>query len=402
LVAGASVSRLTVHPQEVPHMLRRTTLGFFTLAIAGSLAMYACGGSSSDNGTSGTTHTDPTKEGAQPPAQPAGNPPATGSGSTVVALDELFLGDTDPATGQVDSNAWRKIGYNIDGLVSTKNGTNHCKPVEGATPSSVKTDGDNGIDNSFGENLVPIIGSLVSDLSTTVSQSLQDGTFTVMLKMDNIGDPSTDQTGIAAALYGGANFDSMVDCTANPTDPNCSAPKFDGTDTWPVVPELLNNGDITNPKVQFPSSYVTGGTWVSGSQGEIDLSVSIQGFDLSLKIAHAVITMDLSGTGASTKATNGIISGVIPTEQLVTELKKVAGGFDQSLCSGATLDSITQEIAQASDIMQDGSNGNPSVTCDGISVGIGFTAKAVNLGAVAPAASAPSDPCADAGTGDGG
>ena len=50
---------------------------------------------------------------------------------TVVALNKLFLGDTD-AAGNADATAWRTIGYNLDGLISTKNGTNHCKAQKAA------------------------------------------------------------------------------------------------------------------------------------------------------------------------------------------------------------------------------------------------------------------------------
>jgi len=382
-------------------MLRHRHLALIAVGIIGSLSAFACGGDDGGGGggTGGTGGGGPTTDkedpGLRPPATPADNP-AAGATPTVVAMRKLLLGDTD-ANGNPDPNAWRDIGYNIDGLISTKNGTNHCKPEEGAPKSSVQTDGTNGIDNSFGSNLMPIIGSLASNASQQISQSLEDGTFTIMLQLDKLEDSGSkpDQTGISAALYGGANFEAMVDCTANPTETNCSPPKWDGSDMWPVVPELLTNtSDINSSKVKFPTSYVAGGTWVSGSQGDLDLSVSIQGFSLALKITKAVLTMDITGMGSSAKATKGVIAGVIPTENLINELKKVAGGFDASLCEGATFDSIAQQIRAASDIMSDGTNGDPSKTCNGISVGLGFEAEAMQLGGVAPPADAPPDPCA--------
>ncbi|MFO0569842.1 MAG: hypothetical protein U0263_29600 [Polyangiaceae bacterium] len=380
-------------------MLRTRYLALFAVAVIGSLSAFACGGDDSGGGGGGsggsgggTGKPDQQAEGARPPAKGSGGP-AAGSGDTVVALNKLFLGDTD-YSGNPDPNAWRTIGYNLDGLISTKNGTNHCKYQEGATKSSVQTDGENGIDNSFGSNLVKIIASLSANPSNTISQSLSDGDFTIMLKMAKLEDKA-DQTGIVTGLYGGAKFSALIpDCKATPTDPNCVAPKFDGSDKWPVLPELLNNGNIDSPKVSFPDSYVAGGTWVSGSEGDLDLTVSIQGFSLALKITKAVISTDLSGAGATAKATKGVIAGIIPTEQLIGELKKVAGGFDQTLCEGQTFESIAQQIRAASDIMADGSNGDPTKTCDGISVGLGFEALAVQLGGVAPAASAPEDPCA--------
>lgn len=381
-------------------MLRLRHFALLTVGLVGSLSAFACGGDDSGGGSSGTGGTtgkpDPEEAGRLPPAKGSGGP-AAGSGDTVVAMNKLFLGDTDFA-GNPDPNAWREIGYNLDGIISTKTGTNHCKYQDGATKSSVQTDGVEGIDNSFGSNLVKIITSLAANPSGTISESLTSGDFTIMLKMDKLEDKA-DQTGIKTGLYGGAKFDALVaDCKATPTDANCSPPKFDGSDKWPVLPELLNGGDINNPKVSFPDSYVAGGTWVSGSQGDLNLTVSIQGFNLALKITKAVITTDLTGVGPTAKATKGVIAGIIPTEDLISELKKVAGGFDKTLCEGQTFESIAQQIRAASDIMSDGTNGDPAKTCDGISVGLGFEGLAVQLGGVAPAASAPTDPCA----GDGG
>jgi len=376
-------------------MLRHRHLGLIALALIGSLSAFSCGGSDSGGGSGGSSGGSKDKEdpGARPPVAPADSP-AAGSAPTVIAMRKLLLGDTD-ASGNPDPNAWRDIGYNLDGLISTKNGTNHCKPQEGATKSSVQTDGTNGIDNSFGSNLMPIIGSLASNASQQISDSLEAGDFTIMLKLDNLEDGKTDQTGITSALYGGAKFAAMVDCTATPTDPNCSPPLWDGSDKWPVLPELLNSPtDIESSKVKFPTSYLAGGTWVSGSEGDLNLSISIQGFSLALKITKAVLTMKVTGAGATAKATDGIIAGVIPTEQLINELKKVAGGFDPTLCEGATFESIAQQIRAASDIMSDGTNGDPTKTCDGISVGLGFEGQAVELGGIAPKADAPADPCA--------
>jgi hypothetical protein len=383
-------------------MLRLRHLAFLALGVPGALGAYACGGDSGgDSGGSGGSgggatggaggtveggKPDEQAPGAQPPAKPSDNP-AAGSGDTVVALNKLLLGDTDE-NGNADPNYWRKLGFNLDGLISTKNGTNHCKGQEGSTKSSIQTDGENGIDNSFGSNLMPIIGSLTSNASQSISDSLMNGDFTIMLKLDKLEDPASkpDQTAIAAALYGGAKL----------TTP----PKWDGTDSWPVLPELLSNPtDINSSKVKFPDSYVAGGTWVSGSEGDLNLTVSIQGFTLALKITKARLAMNLTGVGSTVKATKGVIAGVIPTEQLISELKKVAGGFDPNLCEGATFESIAGQIRAASDIMQDGTNGDPTKTCDGISVGLGFEGMAVQLGGIAPAANPPKDPCAgDAGT----
>ena len=57
-----------------------------------------------------------------------------------------------------------------------------------------------------------------------------------------------------------------------------------------------------------------------------------------------------------------------------------------------TLQSILNQLRQASDIMSDGSQ-DPAKQCDAISIGLGFTMKSAQLGPVAPPTPPPADPC---------
>lgn len=90
-------------------------------------------------------------------------------------------------------------------------------------------------------------------------------------------------------------------------------------------------------------------------------------------------------------ATAGVLSGILSARDAVAWATTAAGWSGTSLCSGSALASITQ-VEQTSDIMADGSNG-PGQTCDAISVGFGFDATAVQLGAVAPSPTYPPTPC---------
>ncbi len=380
----------------------RPHLTLFALTLGSTLvAAAACGsddgeggssgGSGGSAGTSGAGGTgggdaaadapagtpDPEMPGAQPPDDPM-NPPAAGTTPTTVAVRKLFLGDTD-REGNPSATAWKDYGFNLDGILSSKTGSNHCSPVKGANPANVKTDGTDGIDNSFGANLIPIITSVAADASTSINTSLENGEFSILVHMLNLGSGAT-QAGIDSRLYAGA--------------PTMMPPAWDGTDVWPVTFEFLDGGDITKPRVTFPTAYLVSGTWVSGSKGDLPLTVALQGFELKLLIRNAIIAMDLTGTEATASATNGVIAGVLKTDELIQSLREVAGTLDVSLCEGSTFESIAQQIRAASDIMQDGSNGDPADTCDGISVGLGFSADAVVLGDVAAPVPPGVDPCA--------
>jgi hypothetical protein len=351
------------------------------LAVAGctaaALLSFAFAGCGSE------TVQPPADQTGRVPPEPGPAKPADGPGQ-VYAVSKLFLGETNRDGTQNKANGWKQYGYNLDGRISTTASTDVCKPNAGAAPSVPYPDGDQGIDNSFGKNILPTILGLEPAPSTSITDSINEGSFTVMLSLEGLG-PDPDYNPMTTQLYGGADLGAP--------------PAWDGNDMWPVIPELLAGDmtDITRSQVVFPESYLVGNTWVSGSKGTVTLNLAIQGYSLSLTIAAALISMDLNESHA--EATNGTIAGVLETEVLITELQKVVGGFQPSLCEGPTIEGILNQIRQASDIMKDGTQ-NPNATCDGISIGIGFEALPVQLGAIAPPAPPSPDPCA--GTGGGG
>lgn len=317
------------------------------------------------------------KNGAEPPAPPSDGPP---SGDDVIhAVSKLFVGESD-RSGNVDSNAWKEIGFDIDGWSSTAKQGYHCTPAAGAKANDIRVDGKNGIDNSFGKNIVNgILASLTANPSEQVSSSISEGSFSLVLKIEKLGD-AANGTGIKTQLFAVAGTKD---------GDKYKAPGDDWSSyQWHPFPEVLN-GDGTS-KVSFPDSYINNNIWVSGSKNTVSLQLSISGFDLKLDINKAQLAVDLSDRK---NGTNGTIGGVLATEQLVDGLKKIAGSFDTKFCSDVTaLDGILDSVRQASDILQDGTQ-DPSKECNGISIGLAFDTKVSGLGEAAPASES-KDPCA--------
>jgi hypothetical protein len=290
------------------------------------------------------------------------------------ALRKLFLGD---------NATWKKYGYDLDGKKTTKDSTDVCKPAAGA-PKTNQEDGDNGVDNSFGRNIMPIVSNLRSSAQSEVNTALEDGKFTIMVvtKGWTPSDPKFTGTGVSAKLYAGGVFSET------------SKPTWTIADDWPVVPSLLSDPtNVESSKIVLSEAYGSGGTFVSGSPTKVSLSLSFGGIDLGLDIEQAIITMDINGTSA----TNGRIAGVINASKLIDGLRDLGGKFSTSLCKGSTFDSIADQIRQAADMLSDGSN-TSGKDCDAISVGLAF--EATEIGApkrvAAPAPLAP-DPCAEDG-----
>jgi hypothetical protein len=66
-----------------------------------------------------------------------------------LSLTGVNLGDAEPS-------GWRNIGYNLDGKCTTRTSTDVCTLAAGASLDT-QDDGANGIDNSYGENLCPLM-----------------------------------------------------------------------------------------------------------------------------------------------------------------------------------------------------------------------------------------------------
>lgn len=351
----------------------RSQLLLATFCAVG-MSMAACGDDTTSEGGGGSGG-GPSGSGVTPPDRPTEAPVGDGSGK-IFGTEKIYIG-TKTRQGQESPDAWKEYGYDLDGQVTGQDFTQHCKPNGSAAPNNVFPDGNDGIDNAFGRVLLPIIKTAamtsVPDLEAELNSAIAEGSFNIMTNMTDLGD-AADYSKINTLLLAGKNGVG---------------------DTWQAAPEFLTNpADATSAKVKFPNSYLVGNTWVSGDKGTVDLSIAIAGFALALKIQSAVITMDLDAAHGS--ATNGVIAGVLNTEDLIEQLRAVLGAVDASFCEGTAVEGILNQIRQASDIMADGSQ-NPDQTCDGISIGIGFDSTVVTLDGVGEPAEPAPEPCSGEG-----
>jgi hypothetical protein len=339
------------------------------LGCAGIMASQGCG--SSDSGTSSGGGT--AAAGRTPPAVPEGATPTTATDSRTFALNQLFLGETG-RNGAALKDAWKDYGYNIDGKTTTKESKDVCQR-QGGADSAKQEDGKEGIDNAFGRTVLGFILGLVPTPSKTLNDSIQSGGFTILLDVKGLTDsPEQTNTGLSGRLLVGGEF----------SDDKTKKPTFTPADDWPYR---------ANPIVPIEGAYINNGVFVNGSSGaKVELSLFIQGVALSLVINRAAITFKHS---APDEITDGTISGVINTEDLVSGIEKVAGRISTQLCGGSTLDTIKQTIRQASDIRDDGTNAE-GVPCNAISIGLGFTGKRIGEPkTVAKESAAPPDPCTE-------
>lgn len=352
-------------------MKLRTTLSI--LAVAASAASAALS-------TQGCGDT----EGASTPSAVAKTvPPESGSVTTsaeerTFAVDSIALGEAD--IGKAPSpDAWKTLGFDLDGQitnVASKDAPDLAKVCKRAdrAQATIHQDGERGIDNSFGKQIIKLILPFNATPSASITESIRAGTFTILLKVVGLNDdPLQTNTGLSSTLLVGSRFSD---------DPNVR-PTFTQADDWPFNRE---------PQIAIGGAYINQGVYVNGRRdATVKLLLSIGGEDLSLQINRAIISFKHDPAAGTLES--GTIAGVIDTEELVNGLTSVAGRFNTDLCTGANIENVKTEIRKDSDMIADGTQ-DPGRTCNGISIGIGFTAKRVGQPTKAVEPAAPTaDPC---------
>jgi hypothetical protein len=311
------------------------------------------------------------------------------------AIHQLFLGDTD-RMGNPSYTAWESFGYDLDGKDTTAASTDVCT-LEAGSSRQVQVDGNGGSDNSWGSQIMPIVDTLDSTATQTLNQSLQTGAWTQMIYVTGFDDSAgntTSASGLAGIVLAGAAYPG-------------GTPPWNVSTVWPVAPELMTGcslttgcpggtNPITDAQIKL-MAYQSGGTFVSGPPEPITLPIALFGQPLVLNVASAVITFQPQEPGS---VTDGVIAGVIATNDLIAALHQAAGNISTSLCSGSAFDSIAMQIQQTSDIVLNGPvvSNNAGTECNAISIGLGFSATEIAAPSVIAGPSpAPPDPCGDGG-----
>jgi hypothetical protein len=355
------------------------------------------GAASEDSGrTDGGAPADDSGSSGAPPLPPDSGTNAPSTTAHNFAIQSVHLGDETTATGLP---GWESIGYNLDGLDTQALDTNVCTPITG-TPSEVQVDGPNGLDNSFGENIIPLLQAIDGQPSASIDSSIASGIFTVMFDIVGLDTTSTQTSlGLNGQVFGGAVF--------NQTPNSASAtPTFTTADDWPILASSLAGAQAMTPpgtplvppvvsNVVFSGAYIVNGQFVNGGRVTVALPITVLGATFLLTVNDAIVTFQHSATGV---ASGGVIAGVIKTTDLVNGITGIAGQLSTQLCSGAELAAIQQKVEQASDMLANGTN-VPGQTCDGISVGIGFDAVEIGPPAISgnPPTPAPNPCIEDAG-----
>ena len=292
------------------------------------------------------------------------------------ALQQLFLGDTD-RQGNPSTTAWQAFGYDLDGKVTSASSADVCTLIPGAS-RQVQVDGNCGIDNSWGANLVPLMLMVDPGASAQVNANIRGGSWTSMTYVDGFDDSAGNMT-TADGLWGAQLLGAKY-----PGGP----PPFDTSTNWPVDPTSVlgcsypagcapGTDPVQHAVSKFDGAFQTRGTFVSGAPQTVVLPLDVGGEDFVLNIQGATITFDPDFPGA---VHDGTIAGAILASDLAGQLAQQMGPTP-SLCASTAYQSVVLQVEQTADIVLEGTTvSNPSGTmCNAISIGLGFNADEIAL-----------------------
>lgn len=278
--------------------------------------------------------------------------------------------------GTKNPDAWRRIGFDLDGqnttaetLASGSPGKRHCLRAKEDAPLSVFEDGEEGRDNVFGSKIAPLLGSLASSaqgLENDISEDITLGSSpTLLVVLDDVND-GPDDPYVTASVYAAA---------AVPGQPTRN---WDGNDVFQVTPASILANSISSPRSIYVSGYLRGNTYVSGSlhaagsSPPIYLPIAADTELLVFNVSSSTLVIELDEEHALVK--RATLSAVITPDNLEAPMTQL---IDRYLCASEVVQKFAyQQLATLRELpdlflegasFQDGSGTRP---CDALSMAI--------------------------------
>ena len=295
------------------------------------------------------------------PTRPAGEPIASGAGRTLwLGVRRYRLGTMDPSGGPAE-HAWKMYGYDLDevctGPLESKENTGTCRRPMSAQQDSI-LDGLRCRDNNFGRHIGALVRASMPEAEDTLNDTVGNGTSTWILRIDDVDNGANDP------YAPGMLYRTADERTTTP-------PKWDGNDVRTILSDSLIERDLGKPVLAFAKGFISNNTWVSGepASARIMLPISRDVF-ITLNTQNAVFSLDLDDKHETGR--NGILAGVLAVTDIDGILRPIAASA--GFCPGSSLyDSVLKAAAKAPDVVLGAPKlQNVSLTCDGISLGVGF------------------------------
>ena len=253
------------------------------------------------------------------------------------------------------------------------------------TASGLYCDAPGGVDNQFAKivQLIQIpLGSSIS--STAFSDKAAAGYWTLMIQVKGYNG-EVDDPSVQVALYPCAGLGTT--------------PKWDGTDSWPVLD--VAEDSMGNPIYAADGAYVANHTLVA-TVPKVPITFAGMKQTITLTLSGAVLTGKLVESNSTWRLLQGVLAARLGLSDFFGSLSSYRDNNGMPLCtdSGFIYSTAKTSVCNDADILIDPTQPK-SATCDALSFAMGFTADPAILGpkvqvpAPTPGCPAATDPASD-------
>jgi hypothetical protein len=239
---------------------------------------------------------------------------------------------------------WRTIGLDLDGLLTS----GESDPVECLPPSAsapVEADGSRGIDNTFGDNVAPILLVANPGAAEAARSAQSEGRGALALRVRE---------------WSGEPDDPRVEVAVFPTV------GLDGAGAIQVDPRSVSGGDLEQAILVDDDAYVSGGEVVLRLPDRAPLPLAYRDHSLLVNLTDTSLVFTPGGTAT--------LAGRWSTLDFLGA-SLVCPGTDDFM-------SLERLLELAADIRAIPGTGGDGVVCDAISLGLSFDVQSATLGGV--------------------
>ncbi len=321
----------------------------------------------------------------RPPDRPP-TPDGDDGEEYLFGLREVFLDQEEE---------WRNVGFDLDGLCTEEPAfASECRPMR---RSQAPSDGNEGIDNSFGADLFPLVDTAVMGLQMNARSADMEGTMPLVRVRgwNGMDDDQRVDVAITTSIFAvPAEADGSV-----PTfdivnfKPRVAGepflPVYDGRDWAFLREDTFFEGDADRPLIRDDNAYVRDRTVVARLPDRFELVFPSMVAGVFVTLTDAVLVGHINADGSRLEGVQ--VAGRWAVLDLLATAENVGlcrGDPDYNILAN-TLDAIA-------DVRTQPGTGGEGVICNAISLGVGFEGYRVRYAGLTPGP-AITNICADGG-----
>jgi hypothetical protein len=291
--------------------------------------------------------------------------------------------------GQLDENAWKEIGFDLDGVCTLSPPCESAGQVGSCRTESVTAPVDGALcrDNQIGklaflfETKEGLQGFLPTD--PEFNCSLCRGDYNFLLRIQGYNGTDTDPA-VRVDFYPSTGLEARkdLDCTREDWDTGDPSACWTRADRWNIQRESLEKpelGTMSNSIASDASAFVRAGTLFVQMPPNTDMwypSDAAGNRLLPLRVQEGMLTGNLRKTDAGWVLEDGLITGRTKGVDLLTSLERIG------VCPGTAAHEDAEFFAGAAlDVLSSGEE-QPDVPCDSLSLALTLTAAEADVGVV--------------------